>query len=204
VLGDADYDVVFDAFTFFSHSAMGLLWTKAREVADPVETAEAYVEAAYAFADATFGAIPVEVLARFALAVHKVADSVASGHHALFDGYRRFAVPANPVHSAYLGAILLRELRGCVHIDAVRDVGLTPVEASYLQDANIFTSHGYTEDDVPVVTPELEAKKTQAEAITSAAMASYFDVLSDQEREALRDGARAMSDAIANPVPVSA
>lgn len=203
VLGDVDYDVVFDAFTFFSHSAMGLLWTNARERANPVETAEAHVQAAYAFADATFGAIPVEVLARFALAVRKMADSVETGHHDLFDGYKRFAVPANPVHAAYLAAILLRELRGCVHIDAVKEVGLTPQEAAYLQDANVFKLHGYTDVDVPTVTPELEAKKAQAETITSAAMASYFDVLSDEERQALRDGALAMSDAVKNPVPVT-
>lgn len=202
VLGDADYDVVFDAFTFFSHSAMGMLWTASREKGDPVDTAAAHVEAAYAYADATFGAIAPEVLSKFSLAVQKVASSVAPGHHALLDGYKQFAVPANPVHAAYLGAILLRELRGCVHIDAVREVGLSPAEAAYLQDATIFKMHGYTDEDIPVVTPELEAKKRQAEDITSAAMASYFDVLTDQERADLREGALAMDEAVKNPVPV--
>jgi hypothetical protein len=203
VLGDVDYDVVFDAFTFFSHSAMGMLWTDSREKGNPAETAEAHVQAAYAYADHTFGAIPVEVLSKFALAVHKVAESVEAGHHALLDGYKQFAVPANPVHSAYLGAILMRELRGCVHIDAVREVGLTPAEAAYLQDSSVFKMHGYTDADVPTVTPELEAKKARAEEITSAAMAKYFEVLSDDERRALREGALAMEEAVKHPVPVT-
>jgi DNA-binding MarR family transcriptional regulator len=56
---------------------------------------------------------------------------------------------------------------------------------------------------VPTVTPELEAKKAQAEQITSAAVAAYFDVLSDEERQAIRDGALAMQEAVKNPVPVS-
>jgi hypothetical protein len=34
-------------------------------------------------------------------------------------------------------------------------------------------------------------------------MASYFEVLSDDERQALRDGALAMNDAVKNPVPVT-
>jgi hypothetical protein len=203
VLGDVDYDEVFDAFTFFSHSAMGLLYTNARALGDPTETAEAHVQAAYAYADATFGAIPLEVLAKFALAVHKVADSVETGHHALLDGYKQFAVPANPVHSAYLGAILMRELRGCVHIDAVKEVGLTPAEAAYLQDPGVFKMHGYGDDDVPTVTTELEAKKAQAEIVTATAMASYFEVLSDEERQALREGTLAMYEAVKNPVAVT-
>jgi len=161
------------------------------------------VAAAYAFADDTFGAIPTDVLANFALAVHKLAAAVPSGHHALFDGYKQFDTPANPVHSAYLGAILLRELRGCVHIDAIAEAGITAAQAAYLQDAGIFKLHGYTDEDVPTVTPELEAKKKRAEEITSTTMARYFEVLSDDERAAVREGALAMEAALKNPVPVA-
>lgn len=203
VLGDVDYDTVFDAFTFFSHSAMGMLWTAAREKGDPVATAGAHLEAAYAFADDTFGAIPTQVLADFAGATRKVVDSVAPGHHQLFDGYAKFAVPSDPVHAAYLGSVLLRELRGCCHIDAINEAGITAAEAAFLQEPTIFKMHGYTDDDAPVVTPELEAKKARAEEITSAAMANYFEVLSDRERDALGAGALAMADAVKSPVPVA-
>jgi hypothetical protein len=97
----------------------------------------------------------------------------------------------------------MRELRGCVHIDAVRSAGLTPLEACYLQDPNFFKAHGYKDDDVPAVTAEHEKKKAEAEVITSALMADCFAVLSDDERQYLCDGALAMFDAVRDPVAVT-
>ncbi len=203
VLGDVDFDTVFEAFTFFSPSAMDMLWSKSREKADPVSVANDYLLAAFAFADETFGAVPTATLERFARAAFKVVHSVPTGRHALFDGYKKFDEPDNPVHAAYLGTILLRELRGCVHIDAVHEVGITPAQAAYLQEPFIFKLHGYSEDDVPEVTSELEAKKQRAEELTTSAEALYFDVLSDDERQALVEGATAMAGALASPAPVT-
>jgi hypothetical protein len=204
VLGDVDYDTVFNAFTFFSPSAMDMLWTKSREKADPVVVANDYVLAAYSFADATFGAIPSGVLDAFAKAAFKVANAVPEGHHALVDGYKKFSPPSSPVHAAYLGTILMRELRGCVHIDAVNEAGITAAEAAYLQEPMIFKLHGYGEDEAPRVTTELEAKKQKAEELTTSGVAAFFDVLSDDERQALYDGAMAMNEALSSPVAVSA
>jgi hypothetical protein len=203
VLGDVDYDTVFEAFTFFSPSAMNMLWTKSREHADPVETANHHILAAYAYADATFGAVPLDVLEKFAAAVIKVANAVPSGHHLLFDGYKNFSVPSNPVHAAYLGAILMRELRGGVHIDAVREAGLSPVDAAYLQNSMIYKMHGYSDEEAPEVTEELQAKKQKAEELTTAGMAAFLSVLSDEELDDLHRGTVAMNEAIANPVSVA-
>jgi hypothetical protein len=204
VLGDVDRHAVDEAFMFFSPAVYDFLWDGAREKADPVETAAAYVQAAYEYADRTFGAISLDLLAAYAQAAHKVVEHVEVGQHQLVDGYRQYPVSSNPVHAAYLGAILMRELRGGVHITAVREVGLSALEACYLQNPDVFKSHGYREDDAPHVTGEHEAKKTEAERLTSAMMADCFSVLSDDERRALRDGALAMFDAIANPVAVVA
>lgn len=202
-LGDVDVDVVQDAFTFFHPRAIGRLWTDARAKADPVAVAANYVQAAYEFADRTFGAVDVEVLTNYAAAAHKVASSVESGKHHLVDGYKQYDVPANPVHAAYLGTILMRELRGCVHIDAVNQVGLSVAEACYLQDPGVFQMHGFVEDETPVVTPEHEAKKKRAEALTTEMMAECFSVLSDDERQHLADGAAAMYEALKAPVAVA-
>jgi hypothetical protein len=62
--------------------------------------------------------------------------------------------------------------------------------------------HGYGDNEAPSVTPELEAKKAQAEVLTSAAMAEYFAVLNDEERQGLGDGALAMLEALKSPVAV--
>jgi hypothetical protein len=203
VLGDVDTQTVLDAFTFFDPGVIDALWTQAKTKADPVATASAHVEAAYAFADRTFGGIDPDVLAAFAAAARKVADADMSAECPLVEGYRKFPAPADPVHAAYLGTILLRELRGGLHIKAVNDVELDPVAACYLQDVTVFALHGYPESAAPTVTDELEAKKRRAEELTSALVAECFDVLSDAEREALAVGTRAMFDALQNPVPVT-
>src|SRR5580692_2454606 len=136
-IGDVDVEVIVEAFTFFHPRVLERLWTLAKEKADPVAVAADYVQAAYEFADRTFGAVDVAVLRDFAAAAHKIADAVESGHHQLFDGYTQYEVPADPVHAAYLGCILLRELRGCVHIDAVNEVGLSALEACYLRRRDV-------------------------------------------------------------------
>ncbi len=202
-LGDVDVDVVQDAFTFFHPRAIGRLWSDARAKADPVAVAANYLQAAYEFADRTFGAVDPDVLTNYAVAAHKVASSVESGKHHLVDGYKQYDVPTNPVHAAYFGTILMRELRGCVHIDAVHQVGLSVAEACYLQDPSVFQMHGFVEDETPVVTPESQAKKLRAEALTSQMMAECFGVLSDAERQHLADGTAAMYEALTAPVAVA-
>jgi hypothetical protein len=202
-LGDVDADVIIEAFTFFHPRVLERMWTQAKEKADPAATAADYVQSAYSFADRTFGAIDVQVLRDFAAAAHKVAAAVEGGHHQLVDGYKQYEVPTNPVHAAYLGCIVMRELRGCVHIDAVSEVGLSALEACYLQDPAIFTMHGYIEEETPTVTPEDEAKKVRAEELTSSLMAECFSVLSDDERQHFADGAIAMFAALASPVAVA-
>lgn len=202
-LGNVELDDVVEAFNFFHPRILERMWA-AKEKADPVTVAADYVQAAYEFADRTFGGIDVQVLSEFAAAAHKVAASVESGRHQLVDGYKQYEVPTNPVHAAYLGCILMRELRGCVHIDAVNEVGLSAVEACYLQAPMIFTLHGYAEDETPEVTPESAAKKVRAEELTSELMAACFRVLSDDERQQLADGALAMFAALTAPVAVSA
>jgi hypothetical protein len=202
VMGDVDTQRVIEAFTFFDPGTIDFLWTQAKTKADPVATASAHVEAAYAFADRTFGGIDTAVLAAFAAAARKVAEAGPRDECPLVDGYLQFT-PTDPVHAAYLGTILLRELRGGLHIYAVNEVDLDPVAACYLQNTTVFALHGYPETAAPKVTSELEAKKVRAEEITSEMIAVRFDVLSDEEREALAAGTRAMADALEHPVPVT-
>ncbi len=203
VLGDADTSVVTEAFTFFDPSSIDYFWTHAKAKADPVVVAAAHVDAAYAFADRTFGAIDTTVLASFGAAARKAAEAEPRGVCPLVDGYLRYPAPSDPVHAAYLGTILLRELRGGVHIHAVNEAGLDPVEACYLQDPMVFTLHGYQEDATPEVTADLEGKKRRAEELTDEAVAGCFEVLSDEERDAVAQGTKLMFDALQNPVPVA-
>jgi hypothetical protein len=185
-LGDVDASTVFDVFRFFDPSLIEFFWTNAKAKADPVAVA----------ADR-------EVLAHFAEAARGVIDAQPVGVCPLVDGYRQYPAPSDPVHGAYLGTILLRELRGGVHIHAVNEVGLNAIEACYIQGPDVFSLHGYKEDDIPVVTEELKEKKRRAEELTDAAIASAFAVLSDAQRESLATGTTAMFNALSDPVPVA-
>jgi hypothetical protein len=79
VLGDVDVATVRDAFYFFHPRTIDLLWRAARDKADPVEVARAHVAAAYAYADRTFGAVPLDLLESTARGARTVlaADTVS-------------------------------------------------------------------------------------------------------------------------------
>jgi hypothetical protein len=202
-LGDVDASTVFDVFRFFDPSLIEFFWTNAKAKADPIAVAAQHVQAAYDFADRTFGGVDLGVLADFAEAARIVVDAQPAGVCPLVDGYRQYPAPSDPVHGAYLGTIFLRELRGGVHIHAVSEVGLNAIEACYIQGPDVFSLHGYKEDDIPVVTEELREKKRRAEELTGAAIGSAFAILSDAQRDSLAMGTTAMFNALSDPVPVA-
>lgn len=203
LLGDVDAARVAEVFAFFSDDAVEAFWSVPRSKADPTVVAEEYLRSAFDFADRTFGGVEEAVLVDFATAAQVVAGACAPGESPLLDGYRRFAVPAEPVRAAYLGAIELREMRGGLHVRSLARVGLEPASAAYLENPSIFSSHGYGDADVPVVTDELRAKKTRAEELTDEAMAACVAVLDEDAREALVEGATALFAALSDPVTVA-
>jgi len=202
VLGGADTKEVVEAFTFFSSGAIEFLYGAPRSKADPVAIAKAHIDAAYDYADLTFGGVPTDVLSAFAKAAGKVVQNVKPGQYALFDGYMQFPFPQSPVHAAYLATILLRELRGGAHIDAIKEVGLSAADATYLENPGIYKMHGFTDEEAPTVTPELEALKKKADAVSDAKFAEYLSVLDEAEQTAFLDGVNAMFAATTNPQAV--
>jgi hypothetical protein len=140
-LGDVDVDVIIDAFTFFHPRVLDRMWSQAKEKADPATVAADYVQAAYELRRSHLRrrrpprcsptSRPRRTRSpRRSRAVITTSSTATSSTRCR----------ANPVHAAYLGCILMRELRGCVHIDAVNEVGLSAVEACYVQDPSFFTS----------------------------------------------------------------
>jgi hypothetical protein len=202
-LGDVDTATVQDVFYFFDPSVIDFVWTNAKTKANPVETANEHVRAAYAFADRTFGDVEPNVLADFAVAVRQMVELQERGVCPLVDGYLAFPAPTDPVHAAYLATIFLRELRGGLHIHATREVGLDPVVACYLQDPGVFALHGYKEEDAPNVTEDLSQQKARAEELTNSAMAACFAVLTDEDRRAIARATPLMFDALEHPVPIA-
>ena len=87
-------------------------------------------------------------------------------------------MPADPIHEAYYWSIVLRELRGGVHTDAVVAASLSAAEACQLDHGGMsFGLHGYGDDDRTEETEELVARRGAVEVDTSKRMAALLEVL---------------------------
>ena len=192
VMGDVDVDVVERAFTFFSSAAIERMYGAPRERTSPLEAAAHYLASADAYAEAAFAELGETLLARVADLTFRVAAVVPEGRYLVFDGYRRAGRATRAASSAYRGVILLRELRGGVHIDAVHEAGLTPADAAYLEDPAVFSLHGYSESDRSDA-DDAAQRRSFAEDATSRAMAEFFAVLPASERDELVVGVAAMA-----------
>jgi hypothetical protein len=188
VLGDVDAATVSDAFVWFTPALVATWWDEGRAVARPTDVAVAYLEAAREYARATFRAD--DGLPGFVAAAERVVARAPEGRWALVDGYRRFALPDDPVARAYQLVVVLRELRGGAYAEAVAALGITPAESHYLNSADAFELYGYESDDTPTITDELVERRAMAEDRATALLVPCYEVLEDDERLAFADGVR--------------
>lgn len=203
MLGDRTSAEVDEEFFFFKPGMIALMVEAARAIADPASIAEAHLGTADDFARATFGGVDATVLAGFDAAAAVVVDTFPGGRWPLADGYRAAVQPDDPVASAFRRAIVFRELRGGVHLDAVVATGLTgAVACQFDRGDDYFALHGFGDGDRVAVTPEVLAARVSAEERTDDQMAEILDVLDDDQRASLATGAQALLVAVAAPVPV--
>lgn len=202
VLGDPEPEEVERVFWSFKPGVIAGLYGAAREVQPTSIAVPAHLEAADAYAMQTFGAVPSSDLEALASLADAVCSSAPVGRWPLFDGYRALGWPDHPVARAYRAAIVLRELRGGVHIDAVTQAGLTPEEACYLdREGRFFALHGFTDADIPEVDDAVRARRIAAEDDTTLRMAELLSVAHDGNGAAVQ-AATAMRAAVKSPVPV--
>jgi hypothetical protein len=202
VLGDRTADEIDDIFFFFKPGMITQMVENARSKASRDVGVGAHLDAAKDYADATFGGIDETVLNEFSAAVKSLAATLPAGQWPIVDGYLALEVPSTPRHEAYYWAIIMRELRGGVHTDAVKAAGLSASESCQLDRGGAFFAlHGYSDDDKVEETEELIATRAAAEADTTAREAALLQVLGDAQLATLVAGARAMADAVNNPVP---
>lgn len=181
VLGDVDADVVYAAFMFFDKPLVRKMWERGVAVEGARNAGRRYAGAADAWGkahlDGFSGADAFNALAE------KVVQSVDASGLSLFAGLRAEALSDDPFARTYRLVTYLRELRGCLHINAVVSVGLSGREAVLASENGAFFAklHGYAEpyEDVS----HLREQREQAEEITNRLMAAVYDrALSDGER----------------------
>lgn len=202
VLGDVEPTEVDEVFYFFNPGMIAGLIKKSQGGPARSVIVAKHLEAAAAFAHVTFGGIDAGVLRSFSDAATALFDTLPSGQWPLVDGYLALGTPEDVISRAYYSAVVIRELRGGVHTDAVKAAGMSAVEACQLdREGAYFTLHGYGDDQRVEETDALKARRLEVEENTSASMASLLEALPDAERTALAEGATAMFDALSAPVP---
>lgn len=195
VLGGVDAEAADAIFYFFKPGMVAAVVTRGRSLASEDTIAAAHLGAADDYAESTFADVDSTTLAAFTDAVDALAATVPSGSWPLFDGYRSAPAPTTAAARAYRAAILLRELRGDVHTDAVKACGLAPAIACQF-DLDNFKLHGFSDDDIVELSPEIEAQKADAEAATTAKMAALLAALSQTQLEAIVTGTNALAAAV--------
>ena len=194
VLGDVETSYVEETFFFFKDGMIASMYEKGKQSFTPNEAAIAALEVAYEIARKSLLEVDEQILEGFVDASNAIFASMPKGKFPLVDGYLSLKIDLDTDAEALFSAIVLRELRNAVHIEAIKAAGLTAAQACQLdKGGEAFELHGYGDDDRSEVTPELIAAREAAERDTSARMAALLEPLTDTQRAALLEGTKALA-----------
>jgi len=197
VLGDVEAGVVHAAFGYFEPGLIETMWTSARAVLDPRAAGREYVACAAAHGRRKLdGVAGLDAYCEAASAVNEAADPTALS---LYSAARCEPFVDDAPGRAMQLTALLRELRGSVHLLAVRAVGMSPLAAHTVKRPGDLAMFGWTDADAPEVTDELIEQRAAAEALTDELLRPAFEVLDDAGRQGLVDGIDAIEVALTAP-----
>lgn len=181
VLGDVEPGVVRSAFGYFEHGLVDKMWSSARAVLAPREAARIFIGCAHEFGRAKLAG--VAGLDAFVDAASTVIGAVEGASLPLFEAVRCEPVPADAPAAAMHQAMVLRELRGSVHLLALTACGLESRRAHAIKRPTEFTLFGYGAEIV--VTDDDRARWLRAEELTDEILVPAYDHLSSDAATAL-------------------
>jgi hypothetical protein len=182
-LGDVEADVVIEAFHFFEPGNVRENWEKGASVMPGRDAAARFIECGHRWAAEHLGdGVDWARLAELIGRVNAAGDE-ATGP--LFAAWRSMPEPSgdDPRALALHRLNGAREHRFAAHTAAVRDAGITPVEAMAARSPHMMAIFGWT--DTPEVSDELRARWDAAEADTNARLAPAYAALDESERDEL-------------------
>ena len=155
VLGDRTPAEVDETFFFFKSGLIAGVVEAARAKAAPADILGAHLGSADDFAVATYGAVDPAVLAAFDAAAARVVEPCRPGGGRWSTATGPSRRPGGPPPSAYRHAVLLRELRGGIHREAVEAAGLSAaVACQFDRGDDYYRLHGFGDDDRVPGTPD--------------------------------------------------
>lgn len=192
VLGDVEAGVVRAAFGYFEPGLVDKMWGSAKQVMAPRDAARLYIRCAQDLGRARFAGL--DGLDGFLDAAATVIGAVEGASLPLFEAVRCEPVPDDVPAAAMHQAMVLRELRGSVHLLALTACGLESRHAHGIKRPREFKLFGY-ENEIEV-TEEDRARWLRAEALTDDILAPAYDRLSADQATAFIAAVDAMHGAL--------
>ncbi|MDW3216652.1 MAG: hypothetical protein R8G01_21855 [Ilumatobacteraceae bacterium] len=192
VLGDVEPAVVHGAFGYFHPGLIAKMWTTAAERVAPREAARMYHQCAHELGRSALA--EVDGLDGFVDAASQIIGSVEGASLPLFTAMRAEPVPEDAPAAAIHQAMVLRELRGSVHLLALVAQGLDSATAHAIKRPDDVTVFGY--ETAPDVTDDDRATWQRADDMTDELLTPAYASLSDAQADALVAGTAAIAAAL--------
>jgi len=184
--------VVHGAFGYFHPDLIAKMWTSASERVAPRDAARLYHRCAHDLGRAELA--DVDGLEGFVDAATQIIGAVEGASLPLFTAMRAEPVPEDAPAAAMHQAMVLRELRGSVHLLALVAQGLDSAKAHAIKRPDDVIVFGY--ETAPDVTDEDRATWQRAEDLTDELLVPAYGSLSDSQVAALVAGTTAMAAAL--------
>ena len=194
VLGDVDAALVESSFGYFEPSYIEKAWNSVREIVSPAEGARAYAQCC-----ADVGRLALENASwveEYCAAASTVIASADPVGLPMYAAYRVLPVAEDPAAQAMQLTVVLRELRGAVHLLAVRACGLSGRNAHLAERPHMAASFGWSPDEVDSITSADRDALRRSETMTDDLLKPAFGALDQAGARALVDGSRLIFDAL--------
>ena len=192
VLGDVEPEVVHAAFGYFHTSLIDRIWTSAKERVAPRDAARLYLGCAHDLGRAKFS--DIEGIGGFVDAAATIIGAIEGASLPLFAGIRAEPVPSDAPAAAMHQAMVLRELRGSVHLLALTACGVSTPVAHAIRRPGDVAMFGY--DEPPEVTDDDRANWHRAEELTDELLVPAYSKLTEEQAHALVNGTGQMAHAL--------
>nr|WP_231856046.1 hypothetical protein [Nocardia cyriacigeorgica] len=188
VLGDVDASVVTAAFGFFPEESIRTSWESVQMPA--AKAAERYARVCHDFGRRKLGGF--ERAGRLAQLLETVAAAADPAGVPLFAGWRAMPLPEDAPARVMQLTHVLRELRGGLHLIAVRAAGITPLQAVLISGSPINDGPGQARwygwpEPFEEITDEVRERWQRAEAVTDELIEPAFAVLDEGEQAELTE-----------------
>lgn len=187
VMGDVKAAVVQSAFGYFNPEVVAAMWDSGTEKTPATETAELYWDCGAEHGRSKLA--DTAGLDKFCASAEAVIAAADRDGFPLFAGIATMPLADDLPARAYQLCLVLRELRGCAHLAAIRSTGLVPREAHAVKRPEMVKSFGWGD-----ITPSDDAADNLAiaETRTNTALNDAYSVLDDDGAAAFVAGVDAI------------